>query len=1156
MLETHNPLIDHGDGSMAQSTLHDWQNPKITGINNEPGHATLIPFADQASALSGKREKSPYYQSLNGKWQFSVAPNPAAAPVGFEAPDYDAAAWDQIEVPGNWQLQGDYDIPIYVNVQYPFPVDEKLSVPSEDNPTGSYRRSFTIPAGWDNRQVFITFDGVDSAFHLWINGAFVGFSKESRLPAEFNITPYVRPGENVVAARVYRWSDGSYLEDQDFWRLSGIYRDVYLWSAPLVHLRDFFVTTELDEAYQNAILRTSAELRSYADEHAADYTLEAALFDAAGAEVVRQSLPFNLRAGDELTLELAQPVENPRKWTDETPYLYSLLLTLKDSQGTVVEVESCQVGFRKVEIIGGEICVNGTPVLLKGVNRHEHDPITGHAVTVESMILDIEIMKQHNINAVRTCHYPDDPRWYDLCDQYGILLYDEANLESHGVWDRLAKDPVWHDAFVNRAARMVERDKNHASIIAWSLGNESGYGPNHDAMAEWIRARDNTRLIHYHPAEDAPILDILGPMYPSVAQIIDMAQKPGETRPVVMCEYAHSMGNSTGNLKEYWDAIRTYPRLGGGFIWDWVDQGLERETDGVKWFAYGGDFGDNPNDGAFCCNGLVGPDRLVHPGLLEYKKILEPVLVAPIDLAAGRVRVTNRYHFRDLSGLSIQWRVTADGEVLQSGSLPALNTEPGETAELTVPYQTPDARPATDYWLELSFRLDQAESWAPAGHEVGWAQFALPIETPEKPTAPVGDMPAIQVKEDHDMLVLDGANFRLVFEKRSGQITSYQFAGRELVACGPAANLWRAPTDNDDNSFGEQRMFIDWRDAGLDRLTETVQNFDYELDSPSVARVKVQSRLAPLHNGQEQISGRYQSTLALLGELTNMIFNDEQLAGVAAKLGFDYAALPGAGKQAKAQALAAAVGERLQVPALAAVLHQVITSQPESWLPKEAIENLQQASQMTGEQWRDQFLLKFDQYFDLEQTYTVYGSGDVRLSLDFQPSSDKLPPLPRVGYLMALPGGFEQVTWYGRGPHEAYADRKDSTWVSVHAGTVDEQHVAYVRPQENGNKIDVRWAAITGTDGAGLLVQAADSQGFNFSAHHYSPHELTAAQHTHEIHPVPEVFLTLDLAQGGLGNGSCGPGVLPQYLLMAKPYQFNLLFRPLKAGESPVEKSK
>ena len=1140
---------------MTQPTLQDWENPQITGINKEDGHASLTPFANAESALRAaraiRREDSPFYRSLNGSWSFAAAPNPAAAPAGFEQPGYDVSGWDQIQVPGNWQLQGNYDIPIYVNVQYPFPVDDALSVPHDDNPTGCYRRAFTVPKEWDGRRIFLTFDGVDSAFHLWINGQFAGFSKESRLPAEFDITGFLQPGENVIAARVYRWSDGSYMEDQDFWRLSGIYRDVYLWSAPPVHLRDFFVTTELDAEYQNAILRVSAALRSYAAQDAADYTLELLLVDdeVEGSEVAFQSVPFTIHPGAEIVLELAQPVDHPRKWTDETPDLYALLLTIKDAGGKVIEVVCSLVGFRKVEIIDGEVCLNGTPILFKGVNRHEHDPHTGHTLTIESMIRDIELMKQFNLNAVRTCHYPDDPRWYDLCDQYGILLYDEANLETHGVWDRLTKDPIWRDAFVDRAARMFERDKNHPSVLVWSLGNEAGYGPNHDAMSEWLRAHDSTRLIHYHPAEDSPAVDILGPMYPPVAQIIEMAQKPDETRPVIMCEYAHSMGNSTGNLKEYWDAIRAHKRLSGGFIWDWVDQGIERFTDGKQWYAYGGDFGDYPNDGPFCINGLIWPDRVPHPAMWEYKKVLEPVLVEPLELAAGRLKVTNRYHFLDLSGLAIQWRLKAEGDTIASGDLPALTIRPGETAEIAVDWPRFEPEPGKEYWLELSFRLKEGTRWVEAGHEVALAQFGLPFHAEPLPEQPAA-LPALTASKEAGQIILANENVRVVFDKASGQMVSYKTGGKELLTGGIAANLWRAPTDNDDNTWGDQRMAIQWREAGYDCLEETLQSITCAQPEPGKAQVVVHSILAPRAVTETKLSPRYAETLRGMADMLNMSLTEAQLAGMAQQLNIDYAALDGKGKLNKARALMFALDAQRKMPAfLGMQLNYMRENRPD--IPEHYLQQVEQSARMTGEAWHETFVLKYTARFALTYTYTVTGTGDVALTFDFALDTDApLPPLPRVGLLAALPRGFENLSWYGRGPHESYADRKDSALVGVYRSTVAEQHVPYIRPQENGNLTDVRWAALTDESGAGLRITArtwADgSPAFNLSAHHYTPQDLTAAEHRHEVPERPAVYLALDLAQGGLGNGSCGPGVLPQYLFLPQPYRFELVFQPLK----------
>ncbi|MBE0697274.1 MAG: DUF4981 domain-containing protein, partial [Anaerolineaceae bacterium] len=875
---------------MNKPNYQDWANPALTGINKLTGHATLIPFSSEKDALAHPsaldRTASPFFLSLNGEWQFFVAPNPPSSPAGFEDPGFTANSWDKIQVPGNWQLQGNYDIPIYVNVQYPFPVDDSLSIPIDDNPTAAYRRTFIVPNTWQGRQVFLTFDGVDSAFHLWVNGKFVGFSKDSRLPAEFNITPYLQPGENLVATRVYRWSDGSYLEDQDFWRLSGIYRDVYLWSAPSLHLDDFFVTTELDPNYLHAILRASLSLTNFGNQKTQDCNLVAALFDADGKEILRQSIPFSIETGSRIHLELAQPVGHPHKWTDETPYLYTLTFCLNNPQGETIEAESCRVGFRKVEIIGGEICLNGTPILFKGVNRHEHDPQTGHTISVESMRQDIFLMKRFNFNAVRTCHYPDDPRWYDLCDQYGILLYDEANLESHGVWDRLTKDPIWKDAFVDRAARMVERDKNHPSVLVWSLGNESGYGPNHDAMAEWIRAHDSTRLVHYHPAEDSPNVDILSPMYPPVSQIIEMAQKPGETRPIIMCEYAHSMGNSTGNLKEYWDAVRTYPRLSGGFIWDWVDQGIERETDGAKWYAYGGDFGDFPNDGPFCCNGLVGPDRTPHPGIYEHKKVVEPVMAEALDLPSGKIRITNRYHFLSLTGLKLLWSVVQEGEVVQSGEMALPAVLPGQSGEITIPYARMENN-HRETFLELSFCLNHPEPWASTGHEVAFTQVALSSRAVPNLQSNLTNLPSITVKEDYMVLILEGQDFRVVFDKTSGELTSYQVAGQEMIACGPSVNLWRAPTDNDDNTWGDQRMALQWRETGLDRLEETLRRFDYEMETPQTIQVQVMTRLSPRPNTEQNVSARYQETLNQIVQLFNMAFSEDQLTDLTGRFGID-----------------------------------------------------------------------------------------------------------------------------------------------------------------------------------------------------------------------------------------------------------------------------
>jgi beta-galactosidase len=1042
----------------------DWQNPSVSGRNKERGHATLVVYADEPTALTGDREASTYFRLLNGGWRFNWAPNPASAPVGFYREDFDAGDWDTIAVPGNWQLQG-YGKPIYINWGYAFPQDHIPRVnpriakdyplppiPDDDNPTGSYRRAFTIPESWDGRRVFVLFEGVDSAFHLWVNGREIGYSQDSRLPAEFDITPYVRPGENVLAVRVYRYSDGSYLEDQDMWRLSGIYRDVVLWAAPPVHVRDFFVRTELDAAYDGATLKVTARLHNYGQRDAEGHTLKLALFDGTSRRIGEAATEVAVKAGGEVSLDLEQAVANPEKWSAEHPHLYTLLITLEDAAGQVLEVERCNVGFRQVEVKDGQIHVNGVPVLFKGVNRHEHDPDTGHTVSVESMVEDILLMKRFNFNAVRTCHYPDDPRWYDLCDQCGLYLIDEANLETHAVMDKLANDPSWAAAFVDRGARMVERDKNHPSVIMWSLGNESGSGPNHAAMAGWIHDYDPTRLVHYEGAtgwdeqyegpEDAPYVDVVSVMYPTLEKLDQLAQIPGETRPIVMCEYAHAMGNSCGNLREYWEAVEKYARFQSGFIWDWADQGIRQTTPGgEEWFAYGGDFGDDPNDGPFCLNGVVFPDRRIQPAMWECKKVQQPVKVEPVDLLAGEVRVVNGYHFSDLGHLDVAWRLVADGEVLQEGQLPRLDTPPGGSAVVKVPFARPELKPGTECWLTLSFTLAQDSSWAEAGHEVAWEQFRVGFDTPQAPALRVADMPALELAESAANVSLRGADFRLVLDKQTGTLASWRHAGRELLARGPLLNVWRAPIDNDRGGW-RGRPVEDWLAAGLDRLQHQVQGVEASQVQPQVARIVVTSRVC----APDRAEG-----------------------------------------------------------------------------------------------------------FDCAYTYTIYGSGDVTIDTHVVPG-EKLPFLPRVGLQMALPGGYETFTWYGRGPHESYVDRKAGAQVGVYAGSVDGQYVPYVVPQENGNKTDVRWVALTDGEGVGLL--AVGESLLEVSAHHFTTRNLEKAQHTCELQRRDEITLNLDHKQSGLGGASCGPPTLPQYLIPPEEQRFSIRLRPLSAGASPIELSK
>ncbi|MGQ9491380.1 MAG: glycoside hydrolase family 2 TIM barrel-domain containing protein [Anaerolineae bacterium] len=1054
---------------MAIELLPDWQRPELTGRNRERGHTLTIPYPDEASALAGGWERSPFFQSLNGIWRFHLAANPDATPAGFQEADFDDTGWDTVSVPGNWQCQG-YDRPIYCNVQYPFPAADYPRVPAAENPTGCYRRTFQVLPGWSGRHVFLVLEGVDSACHVWINGQEVGYSTDSRLPAEFEISDYLRPGDNTLAVRVYRWSAGSWLEDQDFWRLSGIYRDVYLYAVPAVHLWDLAVETQFDAEYRDATLGVQATVRNFTAARAEGYHLTLKLIDAAGQAVPISPDPgwrkvafdgqgeplvddhmyeeITVRPRGETTLAIAARVPSPQPWSAEQPNLYTLLVTLLSPDGQPVEVQRCRVGFRQVEVHDGRLWINGRPVLLKGVNRHEFDPDTGHTVSTESMIHDIRLMKQANINAVRNSHYPNDPRWYDLCDEYGLYVIDEANIESHGVWDMPAHDPQWAAAFLERGMRMVQRNRNHPCIIMWSLGNESGWGANHGALAGWIHDADPSRPLHYESVSRysaeiirrAPV-DVLSLMYPTIEALVAWATDPADERPVVMCEYAHAMGNSCGNLSEYWDAIRAHRRLIGGFVWDWVDQGLRRvEPDGRQWWAYGGDFGDQPNDGNFCINGLVAPDRTPHPQLWEYKKVLQPVLIEPVDLAAGVLRALNDWRFTGLEGLAITWQLHENGRLLQEGMLPPLQVPPASSAIFTVPFQLPAARrPGAEYWLTVRFTLAQGTSWAPAGHQVAWEQFLLPVTVPAAPRRRVTEMPALTLREDAGQTTIEGATFRLAFDNRKGQLISWETGGRPLLVAGPKLQIWRAPTDNDATTWGDQLAAIHWRAAGLDRLAHNLRGFTARQAGPALAVVEA-----------------------------------------------DYwVAAPG---------------------------HEA--------------------------------------GFDCHHRYTIYGSGEIVLSTEVTPVGP-LPHLPRIGVRLAVPGALAVATWYGRGPHESYADRKRGAAVGVYRLPVETLYHPYVMPQENGNRTDVRWAALTDANGFGLL--ATGDTVFEFSAGHFTAEDLTAARHTHEVPHRATITWNLDHRQTGLGGNSCGPGTLPQYRLPPTPTRFTFRLCPLTGDTSAEE---
>jgi beta-galactosidase/beta-glucuronidase len=851
--------------------------------NRRPARAALVPFADAVEAQAGAPGASPFYRCLNGQWSFHLAAAPEEVPAGFFRPDFPAHDWAHIPVPSNWQMHG-FGHPLYVNLLYPFPV-EIPRVPRE-NPTGCYRRAFTVPAAWEGMRVTLRFGGVNSAFYVWVNGEQVGYSQGAHLPSEFDITDLVRDGENVLAVQVMQYSDGSYMEDQDYWRLSGIFRNVALLATPPVHVSDVRVRTTFDAAYTDATLDVRVTVK-HDGSRAGKPGLRLTLADDAGAVVGTWETALKVAPGDEVDFDLVEKIAAPRQWSAEDPYLYGLTVETLDG-GAVTEARHLHVGFRQIEVKDYALLVNGKPVKLRGVNRHEIHPDLGQAINYASMVKDAELMKQYNVNCVRTSHYSNDPRWFDLCDRYGIYVIDEADLECHGFcltgnWNEISEHPDWKDAYVERATRMVERDKNHPSIIWWSLGNESGYAANHHAMIDAIRALDPTRMVHYEGCaafgtndegkvgyecwNDATTAhypegpDVISFMYASLDTMEKLGKKaPGDPdgRPVYLCEYLHAMGNGCGSFKEYWDLIYRYPRLIGGCIWQWVDHGLRRETDGKTWFAYGGDYGDMPNDGNFHIGGLVGPDREVHTSLIEYKTWLQPVEVVSADLAKGTVTLRNRFDHLTLDALALRWSVVREGVTLQEGTaaLPAI--APWTTAEITLPL----AATTGEAMLNLSFVRLASAPWAAAGFEQAFVQLPMPATAIAVPAISLGALPALHAVETGHTLRVTGEDLRVEFDLRAGLLTRFARAGQELLLSGPRVQIWRAPVDN------EAHQANGWRQWGYHRMLWEARDVRVLGGPAQATQIAVQGVLRAYGNkarfGVEQVYTVYGSGDVLL----------------------------------------------------------------------------------------------------------------------------------------------------------------------------------------------------------------------------------------------------------------------------------------------------
>ncbi len=1041
-----------------------WENPAVNQINKEAPHAHFIPFASKDQATTEDKWQSPMLQSLNGTWQFHLSKNPSERPYWFFKDDFDTRQWNQIKVPANWEVEG-FDYPIYTNVKYPHDRTPP-KIQAHYNPVGSYKRTFTIPAEWKDKEIYIHFGAVSSMMNLWINEQFVGYSEDSKTPAEFNITKYLKKGENSLAVEIFRWCDGSYLEDQDFWRLSGITRDVYLLGIDPLHIRDFRVVSSLDETYTNGVFNLDVELSNA--ETAENLTVEAVLSD--DGETVKEFLG-NVSEGK---VSFNAEIPDVKQWSAEIPNLYQLFITLKNGDN-IVEVIKQDVGFRTAEIKNANFLINGKYVYIKGADIHEHNPVTGHVQDRETMLLDIKTMKAHNLNAVRCSHYPEPEEWYELCNKYGLYIVDEANIESHGMGydeESLAKDESWKEAHLYRTKNMFERDKNQPCIVTWSLGNEAGNGVNFYATYDYLKSVDSTRPVQYERAGLDRNTDIFCPMYMGIQGMERFAKEIAD-RPLIQCEYAHAMGNSVGNLQDYWDMFEKYPVLQGGFIWDWVDQGLlTTNENGEQYWAYGGDFGPDtvPSDGNFCLNGLVNPDRGVKPQLLEVKKVYQYIGFSAVDLKTGTISIKNKYAFLNLDQFDFTWEVVGDGKIIDNGKLDNLSLAPGESQNVTIDF-TVKPEPGVEYFLNLSAKLKNNWSLLDAGTELAAEQFELPAFIPA-PKIKMADYPTLTTSEDGDIITVTGEAFAVAFNIKEGVITSFKKGGIEFIKTGLVPNFWRAPIDNDFGNDLHKRSRV-WREAGQKRQMNAVTVNENGVDILEAGKNR------NITTGPDKNE-------------VDVIFN------------FD---------------LVNESGEKIA---------------------------------------------RYD------TKYTVFGSGDVLVTNHFKMTKDELPEIVRMGMNMIMPRNFDQITWLGRGPQESYVDRKTSAFVGLYSGSVADQYWAYLRPQENGNKTDVRWMTITDAEGNGLFFEGMPL--LEVSAHHnlqedYESMERTDGRqqdgdvvvnrHTTDVKPRDLTSVNIDYMQMGVGgDNSWGAWTHDQYRLTGKEYSYSFRLRGLLSGEEPVKIAK
>ncbi|AUC83832.1 hypothetical protein CW731_00365 [Polaribacter sp. ALD11] len=1006
------------------------ENPDVVGINKLDARATFFPYNSLDLAKQDELSKAENYLLLNGIWQFNYSDNPESRPVDFYKKDYNTSRWDSIKVPGNWEIEG-FGVPIYVNASYPFQKGQlnPPDIPDGDNPVGSYKRTFEVSKNWDGRDIFIHLGAVKSAFYIWVNGEKVGYSQGSKLPAEFNLTAFVKPGTNSIALEVYRWSDGSYLECQDFWRISGIERDVYLYARPKVQLADYFAKAGLENDYKDGVLDLAVALKNiHTKKQKGSVSVELVKNNQT---VYSNSSKYELAANSSKTLQFNKTIPKVKTWSAETPELYQLSIIIKDKKGEVLEAVSRKLGFRTSEVKNGNFLVNGKAILFKGVNRHEHDPNTGHVISREDMLKDVKIFKEYNINAVRTSHYPNDPYFYELCDEYGIYVVDEANIESHGMGyalDRtLANDPKWLNAHLQRVERMIQRDKNHPSIVIWSLANEAGNGYNFYESYLLAKKTDNTRPVQHERAVYEWNTDLFVPMYATPKDVEAYAKDDRRTKPLVQCEYAHAMGNSMGGFKEYWDLFEKYDKLQGGFIWDFVDQGIKIEKNGREIFAYGGDFGPEgtPSDNNFLNNGLVQPDRKVNPHIHEVAHIYQDIKFYENDLKNKTIDLKNWYFFRDLSNYKLNWQVLANGEIVESGTIDNIITTPETKRAIAIPFKV-SFKKGAEYFLNVAAVLKTDEPLLKAGHRIAYEQFQLQAATFQVPAKATK---VVTYKTQGDVITVNGNNFQLTFNQKEGSLTDYTYNNKKLLTSGPEVNFWRAPIDNDYGA-GTQYKFKSWKNAGTSGTVTTA--------TKQVSKNDVQ-----------------------------IVFTREIFEGDA----------------------------------------------------------------------------------EIIVTYAIDGNGVVKVTNDLKAHKGKYSNFYKFGNKLIFPEAYKNVAFYGKGPFEGYTDRQHAVKIGLFKQTIKEQYFPYIRPQETGNKLDVRWASLTKADGSG--IQFLSETPFHFSALNYTEDDLSSGdkrtqRHAGELDARKEVFVNIDGFQQGLGSiNSWGTLPMEQYRLKYQNYSYSYWMKPI-----------